>query len=301
MEKDNKTPARNASHSEAGGQNKIVQTYAEDMANVLENDTEGLVKKIIHGEEKHEQEKKNLSPRSKKNRFFMFISILFVMLALAIFSFFFFRKNANIVSVEKQFTPIIFNDQSAYLEVSGLNKDEIGQTVLNEINTSKVKNGGLEGIYPTVNQQIVGLREFISLIKSNFTPSNDLSLVSDNFLMGVVKNPDTQTNTGTGFFILLKVRSIADIFDSMRLWENNLLTDLHGFLGVNISSDTNYLFTKNFIDGIVENKNARVLYDNSGNIVLMYIFADDNSVIITDSSNAAHEILLRLASSQVQQ
>ena len=231
----------------------------------------------------------------------MFISILFVMLALAIFSFFFFRKNANIVSVEKQFTPIIFNDQSAYLEVSGLNKDEIGQTVLNEINTSKVKNGGLEGIYPTVNQQIVGLREFISLIKSNFTPSNDLSLVSDNFLMGVVKNPDTQTNTGTGFFILLKVRSIADIFDSMRLWENNLLTDLHGFLGVNISSDTNYLFTKNFIDGIVENKNARVLYDNSGNIVLMYIFADDNSVIITDSSNAAHEILLRLASSQVQQ
>jgi hypothetical protein len=87
----------------------------------------------------------------------------------------------------------------------------------------------------------------------------------------------------------------------MRLWENNLLTDLHGFLGVNISSDTNYLFTKNFINGIVENKNARVLYDNSGNIVLMYIFADDNSIIITDSSNAAHEILLRLASSQVQQ
>ena len=54
MEKDDKT------------HNKIVQTYAEDMAKVLENNTEGLVKKIIHGEEEHEQEKKNLSPKSKK-------------------------------------------------------------------------------------------------------------------------------------------------------------------------------------------------------------------------------------------
>ena len=235
----------------------------------------------------------------------MFISILLVMLALAIFSFFFFKKNTNTVSIEKQFTPIIFNDQSAYLEVSGLSKDEITQTVLNEINTSKVKVGGLEGIYLTVNQQIIGLREFISLIKSHFTPSNNSSLVSDNFLMGVVKNPvlpvGDSSEAGNGFFILLKVRSVADIFDSMRLWENNSLTDFHGFLGVNISSDTNYLFTKNFTDGIVENKNARVLYDNSGNIVLMYIFADDNSIIITDSESATEEIMLRPNSSQTKQ
>jgi hypothetical protein len=32
MEENKETPARNASHNDAGGQNKIVETYAGDMA-----------------------------------------------------------------------------------------------------------------------------------------------------------------------------------------------------------------------------------------------------------------------------
>ena len=42
-------------------QNKVIETYAEDMAEVISNDTEGLVKKIIHAEEEHEALKKNMS------------------------------------------------------------------------------------------------------------------------------------------------------------------------------------------------------------------------------------------------
>ena len=54
---------------------KFVETYAEDMAKVIENDNSGLIKKIIHNEEEHEIEKINLSPESRKNKFF--ISVLF--------------------------------------------------------------------------------------------------------------------------------------------------------------------------------------------------------------------------------
>jgi hypothetical protein len=106
---------------------------------------------------------------------------------------------------------------------------------------------------------------------------------------------------GKDFFILLKVRSTADIFNALRAWEGKMFFDLHGFLGINISSDTNYLLTKEFQDGIVENKNARILYDKMSKIVLMYIFADDNSVIITNAQNSAREIMLRLAGSQTKQ
>ena len=276
-------------------ENKIVQTYAEDVAKVIENDTGGLVKKIIHGEEEHEAEKRNLSPESKRNKFFMFISILLLFLALATLSFFFFKKDINTVPVEKQFVPIIFNDQSTFLEISGLKKDEIIQTVLHEVDNTKVKVGGVEGIYLTENKQIIGLRKFISLIKGKFVPGDNALFVSDNFLMGVV-NSETKD-----FFILFKVRSTADIFDNLRAWETDLLADLHGFLGINISSSTNYLFTKNFEDGIVENKNARLLFDKDGKTIVMYIFADDNSVIITSTPNIAHEIMLRLAGSQKKQ
>jgi hypothetical protein len=291
MEKDEKTSGA------------IVETYAEDMAKVIEDDKEGLVKKIIHGEEEHQEEKKNLSPESKKNKLFMLIGILLMFLALGTLSyFFFFKKDINTVPVAKQFVPIIFNDKSTFIEVLGFNKDEITQSILNQVNATEVQNGGVEGIYLTENKQIIGLRRFITLVKSNFIPGDNTLFVNDNFLMGVVNSGATSARaTREGFFILLKVRSTADIFDALRAWETNLLTDLHGFLGINISKDTNYLFTKSFEDGIVENKNARMLYDKDGNLVLMYIFADDNSVIITNGQFAAHEIMLRLASAQTKQ
>jgi flagellar basal body-associated protein FliL len=283
--------------------NGAVRTYTEDMAEVLENDTQGLVKKIIHGAKEHEQEQENLSPESKKNKFFMIVSILLIVLALLTLSFFIFKNSvSNTVPVVKQFVPIIFNDQSTYIEVSALNKDEIIQTVLNEINATKVQAGGVEGIYLTENKQMIGLRRFIALIKSSFIPGNNTLFVNDNFLMGAVQTGLKSTSPTAGnFFILLKVRSNTDIFNSLRLWEPKLLNDLRGFFGISISSDTSYLLTKSFQDGIVENKNARILYDNNGKIAVMYIFADDNSIVITDSQEAAHEIILRLTSGQTKQ
>lgn len=276
---------------------RVAKTYANDMAAVIENDKEGLVKKIIHEQEKHEEEKKNFSPESRKNKLFMFFSFLFVISAFALlFYFLFFRKEKEAVVAENQFTPIIFNDKSVFLEVSELKKEEIIQSVLGEINVTKVKVGGVEGIYLTENKKIIGLRRFFSLIKSNFIPGDNTIIVNDNFLMGTVKN-DAEAD----FFILLKVNSIADIFNAFRAWEGKMFTDLYGFLGVNISADNNYLLTKEFKDGIVENKNARILYDKDDQIVLMYIFANDNFLLITDSQNATHEIILRLVSSKKKQ
>src|SRR3989338_6689015 len=253
MEKDNKI------------KNIAVETYAEDMAKVLENDTEGLVKKIIHEEEEHEEEKKNLSPESRRNKIFMLVGALLILLALATLSFFLFNRNIGTVKVEKQFMPLIFNDKTSFLEVSGLGKEEIAQIVSNQVNATQAKVGGVEGIYLTENKQIIGLRRFIAFIRSSFIPGDNMFFVSDNFLLGVV---NAKTNTarisGEGFFILLKVRSTADIFDALRAWERKMFFDLYGFLGIKLSSDTNYLLTKGFEDGIVDNKNARILSDQNG-------------------------------------
>jgi hypothetical protein len=273
-------------------QNKVIETYAEDMAEVIGNDTEGLIKKIIHGAEEQEKEKNKLSPESKQNKMFMSMGIVLVVVAIIALSFISLQKKSDTVSVQGQFMPLIFNDQTAYLEIAGLKADEIKHTVFNEVNTTEVKDGGVDGIYLTENKSVIGLRRFLFLTKSNFVPGSSTLFVSDNFLIGAVNN---------GFFMLIKDRSTPDIFDSLRNWEGKMFYDLHGFIGVPVTSDTSYLLTKDFEDGIVENKNARILYDTNGNIVLMYLFADDNSVIITSSQEAAHEVVLRLVSGQVKQ
>lgn len=291
MEKDEKTNPQ------------IVQTYVEDMAKAIKDDKNGgLIKKIIHGEEEHEEEKKNMSPESKKNRIIMSISILLISIGVGILFIFFSKMNtSSVVPVEKTFTPLIFNDKTTFLPINDLSKDEIAQTIQNEANNTNVKNGGVEGIYLTLDKKVAGLRKFMSLLESNLViePLNDtINFVSDNFLLGVVRG-DSQNNT-KDLFILIKVQSLPDVFGSFRTWENKMFYDLHNLFGIALSSETSYLLTKNFEPGIIDNKNASILYDNDRKIVMMYVFADDHSVVIANSENAVYEIVRRLASSQVE-
>lgn len=275
-------------------QNKIVQTYATDMAKVIETNEAGLIKRIIHEKQEQEKEKENLSPESRKNKTFMLISIVFIIIAVGSIAFILILKQQNsTVPVASQFVPLIFTDKAKFLEIGGSNKEKIAQIILNEVNATQVKSGGIEGLYLTENRSVpLGLRRFLNLIGANLDQTT-IPLVEDNFLMGVAKN------NANDLFILLKTRSFFDIFPALQTWENKMFFDLHGFFGVDISTDTNYLLTKGFEDGIVNNKNARILHDKDGKIVLMYVFADENSVIVTNKEEVISEVMLRLASSKI--
>lgn len=272
----------------------VAQTYAEDMAQVLSDGKGGVIKRIIHSEEEHEKEKRNLSPQSRKNKFFMFLGMVLLLVSAGTIAFFLKKGEVPSVPVEKQFVPIIFTDKNALIELADLKKSEIEEKISNQVNTTTVKEGGVEGIYPTLNKSPVGLNKFMALLGGSFAPAPE-NFVDDNFLMGVYKN-DSQSGN---FFMLIKMRSIPDVFDIMRKWESKMFTDLHGFFGVSLSPETKYLLTKEFQNSIIENKNARILYDTDNNIVMMYIFSDDNSIVITDNPKAVAEIILRLASSQI--
>ncbi len=279
--------------------NQNVQTYVSDMTKALEGNKEGLIQKIIHEQERAEAEKK-LSPESKKSRFFIIGGILLLILSLAaLASFTAFQKKTETVEVAPQFKPLIFTDKTFFQEVAGFSKESIIESILAEVRNTKVKAGGVEGIYLTENKQAIGLRRFIALTKSKFVPS-EAPFVEDGFLLGIVNQGMTADNQANGgLFILLKARSFEDIFPSMRAWENKMLFDIGGFFSIDTAGERNYLLTKNFEEGIIGNKNSRILYDNEHNIVLMYIFADDHSVIIANSEAVAGEVMLRLKSAEI--
>ncbi len=103
----------------------------------------------------------------------------------------------------------------------------------------------------------------------------------------------------TDLFILLRTSSFASSFEQIKSWENKMFLDLHGFFGYDVSLFTNYLLTKDFKDGFIENKNARILYDDTGKIVMMYVYIDDNFVVITNTEQAVREAILRVNSSKI--
>jgi hypothetical protein len=267
-----------------------VETYAGDMAKVLEDDKAGLIKKIIHEQEESEEARKNYSPDSRRNKIYMFLSFFFIIFALVTLFVILTKGDLNTTQVETTFTPLIFSDKSTSVEVAGLGKDEIGNEIRSALNNSTVKQGGVEGIYLTEQGSILGLRKFISALNLSFAPGGE-NLVHENFLLGIVNNNKKD------FFVLIKVRELADIFPSLRAWEGNMFSQVHQLFGVKVDETNRELLTKPFEDGVVENKNARVLRDSEGNIVLMYVFIDNNSVVISDSNLATREVMLRLLQS----
>lgn len=273
---------------------KNIETYAEDMASAIETGEEGLVKKIIHEQEKQEEEKKSLSPESQKNKVFMIVGATLIGFGLVALAFLIMvKKNIETVAVERQFVPIIFTDQTDFLEVSDLDKREIAESIKSKTRTSTVEDRAVEGVYLTEHKKVVGLKRFLALLESNF-PVAGLGLVKDNFFIGIWGQ-----ETNGDLFILLQVRSWADIFPVLHVWEEKMLADLFRTFGLELTAETNYLLTANFTDGFVENKNARILYDQTGKVVLLYAFVDDTSVVIANSLPAAREAILRLSAGKV--
>jgi hypothetical protein len=275
-----------------------IQTYVGDMSKALEENKGGLIKKIIQEQEEREMRSNKFSPQSRRNKLFMAMSIILVFLALAVVGFFLFKKSSETVPVVQQFTPLIFLDKTNFLEIGGVDKEGIVKQILDKVLTTKVKQDGVEGIYLTESKKVIGLRRFSSLIKSSLIAGEE-ALVNDNFLIGTIRTQANTNSEGGDLFVLLKARSFVDIFPIMRAWEQKMFYDMYSFFGSTFDASTKYLSTENFKDGVIENKNARILYDKDNKIVMMYIFADENSVIITNSEAAAGEIILRLSSSQI--
>ncbi len=284
--------------------NKKVETYADDMAKTISGGQGGLIKKIIHEEEEKEALKRNISPESKKNKLFMTISVVLLVLAISLLVYLFIsKKSSETAGIAPQFTPLIFTDKTDFQVIDGLLKEKIADNAFAKVKNTKVRVGGIEGVYLTENKKVIGFKRFIALLKNNII-LDKVELFDNNFLLGVVNKLDFLADerdsvSSKNFFILLKAKSFTDIFGVMRDWESKMMYDLHGFFGVNISPTTNYLFTKNFEDGFVKNKNSRVLKDNNGEIVLMYVFIDDSSIVITNSEVATDEIIDRIFTSQV--
>ncbi|MCX6754929.1 MAG: hypothetical protein NT068_00090 [Candidatus Nomurabacteria bacterium] len=271
----------------------MVQTYAEDMAKAAESIQGIELKKLIERDEQFGEQKENLSPESKKNKILMIISTV-LMIATVALVFLVYKNTNKIVSVPitQQNKSIIFTDKTQFLPIDTLSKDQIIQTIKNEVLNTDVKNNGVEAIYLTENNKVIGFNRFVSLLQMN-VPSEISSYTDDNFLIGAYNG------TTKSFFILLKVNSFTDIFPGFKIWENQIFNDLHSLFGIEINVDTKDLLNTSFTDNIVNNKNARTLTDKNGKTILEYVYVNETSVVIIGNDETAVEIMLRLSTGQV--
>ncbi len=123
-----------------------------------------------------------------------------------------------------------------------------------------------------------------------------------NFVLGV------HVFDGNQPFIIFKTDSYEQVFAGMLAWEDSMQSDLSplfdrtptahiagsGTTAAQAVSAPQLLSTP-FTDRVVENHDARVIQNSSGDIILLWTFIDRNTLVITTNEYTLREIISRLS------
>lgn len=117
--------------------------------------------------------------------------------------------------------------------------------------------------------------------------SRFLRALDSRFMIGSV------TTESKASFIMLRSNSFDTAFAGMLDWEPFIAEDLAPlFPGI---EDTQKSTTrKSFTDALTNNKSIRILYDNEGRERMMYAFVNNNTIVITATTEALSAIIARM-------
>lgn len=287
----------------------IVRTYKSDVEETIQTGHVSSINialaenKKMMGQMKNEElfEKKN-----KLNKNILIISLVLLVGGGAVFL-------VPYLLVQNQYGPkkapvetvssksIITVDTEEKINTKDLNLARVASTLKERVDQSSTKLGQIKNIYLTegdgVNEKLITSDKFMSLIGSNM-PSEVQRTLKPQYMFGMYNFNGNQR------FLILKVGSYDTTFSGMLKWETNLWSDFKELFELKSSTDTTGsssfgLEIKKFQDATFDNKDCRVIKDDSGNIIFLYSIIDENTIVITTSTDTLKEIINRVGKARV--
>ncbi len=168
---------------------------------------------------------------------------------------------------------------------------EISKEVKKIAIPDSIENIYLKGLSPVEGtglekrtQSVAGTRELLSVWVNTMPPILARSL-SEEFMLGVY----TYTSSKNTPFLIFKTNSYEQTLAGMFAWEKNILNDFYRLFGLEIKETRGV-----FIDKVIDGEDTRILKNTDGEIILVYSFVDENTLIITLNKEAFVAIVSRL-------
>ena len=151
----------------------------------------------------------------------------------------------------------------------------------------------------TTGTTLVQSSSFFSIVTPNI-PQQLLQTIQPQFLLGVHSFDINQP------FLIFSVDSYQSGYAGMLAWETNMQQDLLPLFGYTPAPHTSNLQTTTtppptpqilaspFVDDIIENHDARVIKNQSGDIVFLWTFLDNSTILITTNPSTVREIVTRV-------
>lgn len=283
---------------------KTIHTYSSDMADAVRQNEVSVIKIALAEQKKHEQEalyKK--SEGTSVSKTILFLGGL-IIIAVAVGGIYYLvqKKKADsvVTEVATNIDTLISYDSQTFIDMT----NTVSVTDVAGILQTEVAKGGTAGSIKslflthatTSKQEFLPLEDFLNIIKTT-APSSLTRSLDDSYMVGTYQSKDDEATPH--LFFLLKTTDYNQSYAGMLAWEKTLLDDFFVIFHIDVSGDRSTLFEKSWKDIIIENKDARILYDTQGNPVLYYLFIDKNTFIITDSQDTIKEVSSRLLAKKI--
>lgn len=287
------------------GNLKTVRTYMSDMADTVRANEISVIKVALAEQNKHEREdlyrKVEGTPVKK---IFWTISGL-ILIASAIYGSYYLFKQKQIKEIPPQVTreqAIISYDENYSVDltnednfVSKIRKAVIEPSTLNN-KTDSIKLISLSKKINGINEKI-SIQDFFNGMGFTAQPSFIRSL-SSSFMVGTyTKNTSGSTvisDSTPKLFMIFQSKDYEYSYAGMLEWEKTIASDMMDIFNFNTNDTKLKINDRKFKDVILNNKDARILYNENDQPLLYYIFIDKNNLVITDSLEAINEITSRL-------
>lgn len=298
-------------------QNKIpsqnvpsIRTYKSDVAEFIKREGKTLADIAIAESAKQSNVLKEeaVAPAIKKRATYI-VGAIVVLVIISILTLWLILRpspNANpATAAGTQISIFVSGIKEKTVSIDGQNENE----ALSTINLALEENSPFLVLKVTSQKKSDGAilmtsRDFLE--KMGIYPPGDLiRSFTDNFAIGSIG--------GKARFLVIKNSYYSGAFAGMLEWENKMIGDLHNLLNLAPIKNSNLIKTattgtttalsqiklSQFEDGVVANRDARIFRDRSGATTLLYLFPDNNTIIITGSESIARVItekLLRMGS-----
>ncbi len=146
-------------------------------------------------------------------------------------------------------------------------------------------------------------QQLLALLAPN-APDELARALSPEYLLGV------HSFGGNQPFLIFKTDTYSQAFAGMLAWETSMQDDLAPFFtrtpspripeqGTTTPAVSPQLLGTPFVDRVIENHNARVIENSSGDILLLWTFINQETLVITTNEYTLREIISRLTTAPV--
>ena len=218
---------------------------------------------------------------------------------------YYFTRTAPVAVQQAPEAPFMFVDSTTLVqEPATLNRDEVMAHLDGAKQNTQLAVGLINWLYPsqvdaTGAQHEVPITQLLQTLAPR-APGELLRTLKPDYLLGVHSYDQNQP------FLILHVDEFQTAYAAMLQWEYTMAGELAPLFSrdpspklpseqtLAVATTSQAFVPTSFVDKVVENQDARVLYGSQGDIILLWVMLGRDKIIITTNQYTLREIISRM-------